>query len=217
MNYQKARFNMVEQQIRPWDVLDQRVLDVVAELPREAFVPSSFSMLAYADASIPLADGQRTMAPKVAARLAQELLLRPTDRVLEVGTGSGYLTAVLARLARHVYSMELSESLSKVAAEVLAGQGIDNVTLAVGNGLDGWDEHAPYDAIVVTGSLPQVPAALLNALGVGGRLVAVVGTGPIMEALRMTRETEGYWSTTSLFDTELPPAAGLPASESFEF
>ena len=217
MNYEKARFNMVEQQIRPWDVLDQRVLDAVAELPREAFVPPAFSTLAYADTAIPLDDGQRMMPPKVAARMAQELVLQPTDRVLEVGTGSGYLTAVLARLCRHVYSVDMAEGLSRRAAEVLGGLGVDNVTLEVGNGLEGWPEHAPFDGIVVTGSLTEVPETLRRALSVGGRLVAVVGTPPVMEAVRLTRRTEGYWATTSLFDTELPPVYGLAEPEPFEF
>ncbi|MDZ7752355.1 MAG: protein-L-isoaspartate O-methyltransferase [Gammaproteobacteria bacterium] len=217
MNYQKARFNMVEQQIRPWDVLDQRVLDAVEGLPREAFVPPSFGMLAYADAALPLADGQLMMPPKVAARLTQELLLEATDRVLEVGTGSGYLTALLGRLCRHVYSMEISPGLSKAAAQVLEKQGIANVTLGVGNGLAGWDEHAPFDAIVVTGSLTEVPDTLLRSLTLGGRLVAVVGTPPVMEAMRYQRETDDYWSTTSLFDTELPPVSGLAEPEPFDF
>lgn len=217
MNYQKARFNMVEQQIRPWDVLDQRVLDAVEGLPREAFVPPSFGMLAYADAALPLADGQLMMPPKVAARLAQELLLEATDRVLEVGTGSGYLTALLARLGRHVYSMELSPALSKEAGRVLEEQGITNVTLGVGNGLQGWDAHAPFDAIAVTGSLREVPDVLLRSLTPGGRLVAVVGTPPVMEAMRYQRETEDYWSATSLFDTDLPALSGLAEPEPFDF
>lgn len=217
MNYQKARFNMVEQQIRPWDVLDQRVLDAVEGLPREVFVPSSFGMLAYADAALPLPDGQLMMPPKVAARLAQELLLEATDRVLEVGTGSGYLTALLARLCRHVYSMEISPALSNEAARILEEQGVTNVTLGVGNGLKGWDEHAPFDAIVVTGSLKEVPDVLLRSLIRGGRLVAVVGTPPVMEAMRYRRETDDYWATTSLFDTELPPVSGLTEPEPFDF
>lgn len=217
MNYEKARFNMIEQQVRPWEVLDQRVLDALAVVPRDHFVPSAYRQLAYADTAIPLDGGEVMMVPKVEARLVQELALKPTDRVLEVGTGSGYLTALMARLARHVYSIEVLDPLSRTAARTLESEGVTNVTLKVGNGARGWDEHAPYDAIAVTGSLPHLEADLPRSLTVGGRLVAVVGTAPIMEAILVVRESEDGWSHTSLFDTELPPLRGLPAREHFEF
>ncbi len=217
MNYEKARYNMIEQQVRPWEVLDQRVLDALADLPRERFVPPAYRQLAYADTEILLDAGEVMMVPKVEARLAQELALAPTDRVLEVGTGSGYLTALLARLAGHVYSIEIVDALSRGAARTLEAEGITNVTLKVGNGARGWDEHAPYDAIAVTGSMPELDPDLARSLSVGGRLVAVVGSAPIMEAILVTRHSEDGWSRTSLFDTELPPLRGLPERETFEF
>jgi protein-L-isoaspartate(D-aspartate) O-methyltransferase len=157
------------------------------------------------------------MVPKVEARLVQELALTPTDRVLEVGTGSGYLTALMARLAGHVYSVEIVDALSRSAARTLEAEGVTNVTLKVGNGARGWDEHAPYDAIAVTGSMPELEPDLARSLTLGGRLVAVVGEAPIMEAILVVRESEEGWSRTSLFDTELPPLRGLPERQLFEF
>jgi protein-L-isoaspartate(D-aspartate) O-methyltransferase len=217
MNLEQARFNMVEQQIRPWDVLDQRVLDAVAAVPRDVFVPDAYRQLAYADIEIPLGEGEVMMAPKVEGRMLQALRLRPTDRVLEVGTGSGFVTALLARLSAHVRSVERVEAFSRRADERLAAQGVGNVTLEVGDGRGGWPERGPFDAIAMTGSLPEVDEALLRQLAPGGRLFVVIGVPPVMEALLMTRVGDTDWARESLFETELPPLRGLPTRESFVF
>jgi protein-L-isoaspartate(D-aspartate) O-methyltransferase len=217
MNLEQARFNMIEQQIRPWDVLDQKVLDVIRAIPREAFVAPTYRQVAYADVELPLGDGEVMMAPKVAARMVQSLRLAPSDKVLEIGTGSGYATALLARLAGHVYSVERLEALSQRAAAHLAENGIDNVTLKVGDGSGGWPEEAPYDAIAVTGSLPSLGQTLQRQLKLGGRLFVIVGEPPVMEALLLTRAGDNAWTRESLFETELPPLRGLPPRERFVF
>ena len=217
MNYEQARYNMVEQQIRTWDVLDQRVLDAMSELRRDAFVPREYRPLAYADTRLPLPEGQVMMTPKMEARLCQELRLQPGDRVYEIGTGSGFLTALLARLAGHVYSVEIIERLGRAAARTLEEQRVDNVSLRIADGLQGWDEHAPFDAIAVTGSLPQMDERLLRWLAPGGRLFVVVGEPPIMEARVYTRHGASDWTWESPFDTEIPPLSGLPEKEAFVF
>jgi protein-L-isoaspartate(D-aspartate) O-methyltransferase len=208
---------MVVQQIRPWEVLDQRVLDAISALPREAFVAPEYRALAYADTELPLGGGELMMAPRVEARMVQSLRLTPADKVLEVGTGSGYVTALLARLAGRVVSVERLETLSRQAAERLAALEITNVSLAVGDASRGWVQDAPYDAIAVTGSLPELDETFQRQLKVGGRLFVVVGEPPVMEALLITRAGERDWTRVSLFDTELPPLRGLPARERFVF
>jgi protein-L-isoaspartate(D-aspartate) O-methyltransferase len=217
MNLEQARFNMVEQQIRPWDVLDQRVLDAVAAVPRDAFVPDAYRQLAYADIEVPLGEGEVMMAPKVEGRMLQALRLRPTDRILEVGTGSGFVTALLARLSSRVLSVERLDAFSRRAGERLAAQGVGNVTLEVGDGRGGWPAGGPFDAIAMTGSLPEPDETLLRQLAPGGRLFLVVGAPPVMEALLFTRVGEADWARESLFETELPPLRGLPPRESFVF
>jgi protein-L-isoaspartate(D-aspartate) O-methyltransferase len=169
MNFELARFNMVEQQIRPWEVLDQAVLDLLYAVPREEFVPAAFRKLAFVDMEIPLGEGEFMMAPKMEARVVQELALRKTDRVLEVGTGSGYLTALLARCAAHVFSLEIRPALAAFGRDNLARHGADNVTLEVADGARGDAKRAPYDAIVLTGSTPVLPAGLDEQLAAGGR------------------------------------------------
>jgi protein-L-isoaspartate(D-aspartate) O-methyltransferase len=217
MNLEQARHNMIEQQIRTWEVLDQRVLDALEAVPRDAFVPTPYRWLAYADTELPIGEGERMMAPRLEARMVQSLRLRPLDRVLEIGTGSGYVTALLARLAAHVYSVERAEPLAERARVRLATHGVENVTLRVADGSAGWPEHAPYDAIAVTGSLPVLGDALPRQLVVGGRLFVIVGEPPVMEALLITRVREQDWARESLFDTEIAPLRGLPARERFVF
>lgn len=212
-----ARYNMIEQQIRPWDVLDQHVLDLMAAVPREDFVPEAFRDLAYADYAIPIGHGQVMMHPKVEGRLLQALSIDGTDCVLEVGTGSGYLTALLARAARHVYSVDIHPEFVEQAEEKLAIHGIHNVTLEVGDASKGWPAHAPYDAIVLGGSVPEVPEAFLQSLNRGGRLFAVIGTPPVMEAVLIRRTGEGQWSREPLFETDLPPLINAPARPLFVF
>jgi protein-L-isoaspartate(D-aspartate) O-methyltransferase len=215
MNLEQARFNMIEQQIRTWDVLDQRVLDTLAILPRDEFVPQGYRELAYADIRIPLGHGEVMMTPKVEARMVQTLRLKDSDRVLEIGTGSGYVTALMAKLAGHVYSMELYEDLSAAASERLAKHGIDNVNLHVDNGVRGWPGEQPYDAIAVTGSMPMLMDDLLRQLRIGGRLFVIVGQPPIMEALLITRAGAQDWSRESIFDTDLPPLREVPQPRQF--
>src|SRR3970282_1084596 len=174
MNLEQARFNMVEQQIRTWEVLDPAVLDLLYAVPREEFVPAAFRRLAFADLEIPIGEGEAMMAPKIEARIVQALALGKTDRVLEVGTGSGYLTALLARCAANFFSLETRPGLADFGRDNLARHGADNVTLEVGDGARGDPKRAPYDAIVLTGSTPGLPAALREHLAARGRLLSVV-------------------------------------------
>ncbi len=217
MNLEQARFNMVEQQIRPWEVLDQAVLDLLYAVPREEFVPAAFRKLAFVDMEIPLGEGEAMMAPKVEARVVQELALKKTDRVLEVGTGSGYLTALLARCAAHVTSLEIRPQLAAFGRDNLARHGADNVTLEVGDGARGDAKRAPYDAIVLTGSTPVLPAGLKEQLAPGGRLFAVVGEAPVMVAQLVTCTAPGAFGTRALFDTVLAPLVNAAQPPRFKF
>lgn len=214
---EQARFNMIEQQIRPWEVLDERVLDLMAEVPREDFVPEAYRSLAYTDTAIPLGNGQVMMPPKLAARILQALDIQPTETVLEVGTGSGYFTALLARLARHVFSVDINPDMTRQAQERLAAHGIHNVTLETGDGARGWERHAPYDVIVLTGSVPLLPDSFREQLRVGGRLLAIVGDSPVMEVKLITRRGESDWSGETLFETDLPPLINAPQPDRFRF
>ena len=204
LNLEQARYNMIEQQIRTWDVLDQDVLDLLMRLPREDFVPVEYHNVALADMNTPIGNGQVMMAPKMEARMLQALDLKPDDTVLEVGTGSGYVTALLASLARHVYSVEIDAELKTAAEQRLAVHGFNNVTLEEGDAARGWKNHAPYDVIVITGSLPTLPDSFKQSLKVGGRLFAIVGDAPAMVAQLITRIGQGEWSSEDLFETELP-------------
>ena len=217
MNLEQARANMVEQQIRPWEVLDQAVLDLLYVVPREEFVPAAYRNLAFADMEIPIGEGERMMAPKIEARLLQSLALRKTDRVLEVGTGSGYLTALLARSAAHVHSLEIRPALAALGRGNLERQGVDNVTLEIGDGARGDPKRAPYDAIVLTGSTPVLPATLREQLAPGGRLFAVVGDPPIMVARLITCTAPGTYGAADLFDTLLAPLANAERAPQFRF
>jgi protein-L-isoaspartate(D-aspartate) O-methyltransferase len=217
MDFEVARANMVESQIRTWEVLDQRVLDLVLEVKRESFVPPAFRELAFADMEIPLGHGEVMLAPKLEARLVQELGLNPTDRVLEIGTGSGYMTALLARLAAHVVSVEIVPEFSQAAGVRLAEHGIRNVTLEIGDGALGWARSAPFDAILVTGSLPILPEEFPAQLAPGGRLVAVVGRAPIMTAQLVTCLAPGKTTTVGLFETSIPALKHAREPERFVF
>lgn len=217
LNFESARKQMVESQLRTWEVFDQPVLDLMARAPREDFVPVAHRNLAYADLYIPLGHGQVMMPPKMEARLLQALDVQPTDKVLEVGTGPGYLTWLLANLAREVISVEIDPILSAQAEKNLGTHGIKNVRLEVGDAARGWDPHAPYDAILVTGSLPLFPLEYQKSLAVGGRLVAVVGASPTMDVLRVRRAAENSYTRESLFETDLPPLKNAPAPASFVF
>lgn len=216
MNFEQARFNMIEQQIRPWDVLDPQVLDLLFVVKREDFVPAAYRNLAFADMEIPLGSGQSMLAPRVEARLLQELNLRKSDRALEVGTGSGYMAALLAARVEHVVTLETDAELAASARNNLQRAGIANVNVEQADGLQGWAARAPYDVIVLSGAVPAVPQALLKQLRVGGRLVAVVGSAPVMEAQLITCVGEGVYNTINLFETVVP-ALNVPAKAEFVF
>jgi protein-L-isoaspartate(D-aspartate) O-methyltransferase len=217
MDIERARFNMVEQQIRPWEVLDQTVLDLLFRVHREDFVPERYRALAFADMEIPLGHGETMLAPKLEARMLQELALSGGERILEVGTGSGYMTALLASLGRHVYSVEIIPEFSAAAAARLRAHGITNVTLETGDAARGWDRHAPYDAIVLTGSVPVLADAFPASLAPGGRLLAVVGEPPVMEARLVTCISAGACRSTGLFDTCIAPLRNAPRPARFVF
>ncbi|MES9991971.1 MAG: protein-L-isoaspartate O-methyltransferase [Candidatus Thiodiazotropha sp.] len=216
---EKARFNMVEQQIRPWDVLDQRVLSLMETLPREQFVPQQYQHLAYADTEIPIGQGEHMMFPRIEAKLMQALAIRPSDRVLEVGTGSGYLTACLANLAQQVVTIDMHSEFTDQAKQRLEEQGIDNVTLLSGDALAAPIAEAPFDAIAVTGSLPSSQQAEIfrQQLKQGGRLFVVIGTAPVMECMLITRHADKVFQEESILETELAPLINAPAPVEFEF
>jgi len=205
IDIEQARFNMIEQQVRPWDVLDQRVLDVMSTTPREDFVPEKYRSLAFADINIPLGHDQVMMAPKTEGRLLQVLDIQATDSVLEIGTGSGYLTACLSRLGNHVASIEIFPEFREEAAVKLAAHGYRNVTLKEGDAANGIGSDTRYNVIAVTGSLPLLHRQFHDNLAVGGRLFIISGIPPVMEALLITRIDERNWSRESLFETSLPP------------
>jgi protein-L-isoaspartate(D-aspartate) O-methyltransferase len=217
MNLEQARTTMVESQIRTWEVLDQQVLDTVLRVKREAFCPPQYASLAFVDMEIPIGHGEVMLAPKLEARMLQELTLKPTDRVLEIGTGTGYMTALLAALAGHVHSVELHEDFAQAAAARLKQLGIDNVTIESGDAHLGWPRHAPYDAIVLTGSVPEVPKELTAQLKVGGRLLAVVGEPPIMTTILYTCVGAGALNEVGLFETCIAPLRNVARRERFVF
>jgi protein-L-isoaspartate(D-aspartate) O-methyltransferase len=216
MNIEQARYNMVEQQIRTWDVLNPRILELVAGAPREDYLPPAYRNLAFVDMNIPLAHSQVMMQPKIEARLLQELEIKPSEKVLEVGTGTGYLTSLLAALGKHVHSVEFHADLSHGALEQLARHNHKNVTLEVGDAANGWNRHAPYDVIVLTGSVAVLPDAFKEQLTTGGRLFAIVGNPPIMEAI-MVRKTASGYAETSLFETHMPPLVNGGPKRAFVF
>ncbi len=216
-NLALARHNMIEQQIRPWDVLDQRVLELIESLPREEFVPAAYLSLAYADLNIPLEHGEVMMAPKLEARMLQALAIQPGETALEIGTGSGYVTALLARSAKHVYTVDIHAGFVQQAQQKLAAHGMHNVTLDVGDASGGWEQHGPYDLIAVTGSLPVLPDSLRRGLKTGGRLFVISGDAPVMTAFLITRVGEDSWSQQALFETVLPPLVNAPQPARFVF
>ena len=216
MDFERARFNMVEQQIRTWDVLDQDVLDLLFTVPREDFVPAAYRLLAFADLEIPLGDGERMWAPKMEARVVQELKLAQGESVLEIGTGSGYLAALLARRGAQVTSVEINPRLAKEAAAKLARTGFGSVELALGDGARGWG-RTTYDAIVLTGSTPVLPDAFAQQLNPGGRVFAVVGEPPVMTALLVRWVAPGALVKRNVFETVIDPLKNAATPARFEF
>jgi protein-L-isoaspartate(D-aspartate) O-methyltransferase len=217
MNLEQARTNMVEQQIRTWEVLDQDVLDLLYVVPREEFVPEQHHALAFSDLQVPLGEGERMWEPKLEARALQELVVRKTDRVLEVGTGSGHLTALLAHRAARVHSVEIKPRLAELGRRNLERHGADNVQLEEGDAARGWPQHAPYQVIVLTGSTPLLPHAFLEQLDVGGRLFAVVGEPPAMSARLVTCTAPGAYATVELFETVIDPLVNCERPPRFRF
>jgi protein-L-isoaspartate(D-aspartate) O-methyltransferase len=205
MNLEQARFNMVEQQIRPWEVLDQDVLDLLYVVRREEFVPAGYRALAFSDVEIPLGEGERMWAPKIEARVLQSLGAKQGERALEVGTGSGHFAALLAHCVHHVTTVEISPRLKSSGEQNLQRQGIDNVSVELGDAAQGWAAQAPYDIIVLTGSTPVLPQPYLAQLKHGGRLFAIVGDAPVMEARVITCVAEGAYRSVNLFETSFPP------------
>ena len=216
MNLDQARFNMVEQQIRTWEVLDQEVLDLLFEIRREEFLPPASKSLAFVDMEIPLGHGEVMLQPKLEARMLQDLGVKSTDRVLEIGSGSGYMTALLAKRAAFVDSVEIVPELNAFAAKNLAAHDIDNVKLQVGDGSRGW-AGASYDVIVLTGSTPVLAPALLSQLNAGGRLLAVIGDAPVMKATLFTAAGKGDVASIELFETCIPPLRNAPQPPRFVF
>lgn len=217
MDFQQARFNMVEQQIRTWEVLDQAVLDALFEVPREHFVPDAYRQLAFSDIRIPLGLGQAMMYPRVEARMLQALNPGPRDRALEIGTGSGYVTALLAHFASSVVSIEIHAAFTDGAAKKLRSRDVTNVALVNADGVRGYPAQGPYDVIAATGSFARRQPAIEAQLTIGGRLFVVLGNGPAMEAVLVTRTAEQAWTAESLFETELEPLIGAETPPQFVF
>jgi len=224
-NLEHARFNMIEQQIRPWDVLDTSVLELLSVVRREDFVPLAHRALAFVDMQIPLKDpadealqrGQCMLEPKVEARLLQDLHVLPTDKVLEVGTGSGYMAALLAHSAQRVITLEIDGELARTARANLQKAGITNVEVRETDGARGLPAEAPFDVIMLSGSVAEVPQALLSQLKVGGRLVAIVGFEPVMRTTLVTRTGEASFETAQPWDTLAPRLAHFPEPSRFHF
>lgn len=217
MNLEETRSIMVVQQIRPWYVLDDSVLDMLYKIKREDFVPSENRSLAFVDMEIPLGYGQIMLAPKVEARILQELKITKNDKILEVGSGSGYMTALLAEKGNHVYSVEILPELKSLAEKNLKGYNIQNVTLEQGDAAQGWTKHAPYDVIALTGSTPVLPEVFKQSLNIGGRLFAIVGEDPAMQALLITRTGLTEFTTRNLFETSVTPLMNAQQPEKFLF
>jgi protein-L-isoaspartate(D-aspartate) O-methyltransferase len=217
MNFEQARFNMVEQQIRPWEVLDSRVLALLESIHREDFVPVRYRKLAFADLAIPLEHEQVMMRPKIEARMLQALDLQEDETVLEIGTGSGFVTACLAGLAKRVVSVEIYEDLHEDAALKLRDKNVENVELFVGDVMRGWQPEQAHDVVVVTGSVPAVPEQFQGWVNPGGRLFVVTGESPAMEAKLMRRTGVTDWAVESLFETDLPRLVNSEEPPEFEF
>lgn len=217
MNIEQARFNMIEQQIRPWEVLDQGVLDLFYVVRREEFVPPAYRAVAFSDLEIPLGDGERMWAPKIEARVLQALAPKKSERVLEIGTGSGYFAALLAHLAHEVLSVEINPRLRDFGARNLKSQGVGNVSVEQGDAARGWEKAGAFDIIVLTGSTPVLPPAFLSQLKTGARLFAIVGEAPVMPARLFGCTGPGSYHSVDLFETEFPPLVNAMSPERFRF
>jgi len=217
MNIEQARFNMIEQQIRPWDVLDQDVLNLLSIVKRENFVPAAYRNIAFADLEVPLPGGERMLAPKIEARILQELAVKKTETVLEIGAGSGYMASLLAHRGRSVTTVEISPELAEFAKQNLAANGVTNAQVVEGDGARGWNEGAPYDVICVSGGLPIMPQEFLEQLSIGGRIAAFVGTAPVMKAQIITRVDEKQFRVSDVFETLVAPLKNAVHPSPFRF
>ncbi len=221
MDYNLARFNMVEQQVRPWDVLDPRVLNVISNIPRELFVPEQFKQLAYADTRIPLGTHEghtsHMLNPVIEGRILQSLAMSEDDTVLQIGTGTGYITACLASLARHVDSVDINPEMTALAEKNLARFEIANVTLSTGDASEKWEQKQFYDCIAIMGSLPSVPDFYKKTLKEGGRMFVITGDAPVMKALLVTRVAKSEWTVEELFETCVDPMIHAEKPEEFVF
>lgn len=221
MNFEQARFNMIEQQIRPWNVLDAEVLDLLAQVRREDFVPPAHKALAFADMELPLRagsePGQCMLAPKVEARMLQDLAVRKHEKVLEIGAGSGYMAALLAQQAQRVISLEIDPELAALARANLQKAGIHNAEVRHADGAKGVPVEGPFDVIVLSGSVAEVPHKLLEQLKTGGRLMAIVGDAPVMRATLITRTSTVEYQTSQGWDTVAPRLLNFPEHPRFSF
>ncbi len=217
MNIEQARFNMIEQQIRTWDVLEPDVLELLMVVKREGFVPEACKNLAFVDTEIPLPCGQSMFAPKMEARILQEVALKKHENVLEIGAGSGYMAALLAHKARHVTTVEIEPELKAMAEKNLAANGVTNAEVVLGNGARGWTGGGPYDVIVISGSLPVLPDAFLQQVKVGGRIFAIVGESPVMFAQLITRTGNTTYDTRTVFETDIRPLREAVTPSHFKF
>ena len=221
MDIEQARFNMIEQQVRPWEVLDPTVLSLLSVVKREGFVPAAHKDLAFADVEVPIGSkgivGQTMLAPKIEARMLQELNIRAKDKVLEIGGGSGYMAALIAAKAEFVYTVEIDPELVDVARRNLKEAGVANVSVDLGDAAQGWPLYAPYDVVVISASTPILPESILKQLKIGGRLVAVVGEAPAMQMQLVTRTEENAFATVNVFETVIAPLINATQRESFVF
>jgi len=217
MDFNIAHFNMVHQQVRPWGVIDTRVLDALSITPRTHFVPSQFQNLAFSDIAIPIGHAQVMLPPSLVGRILQALQLNGTETVLEIGTGTGYMTLLLAQLAKKITSLEIIPELSETAARLLETFGPHTLDLDVGDAVSGWPSSAPYDVIVYTGALPYLPNTLRDQVSLHGRIFAILGNEPNMSAVLLTRTGEDQWMEQPLFETVVPILINAPEMEKFRF
>ncbi|MHB1359719.1 MAG: protein-L-isoaspartate O-methyltransferase family protein [Rhodocyclaceae bacterium] len=217
MNYAQARYNMIEQQLRTSEALSPAVIDLLYADQRENYVPDAYRALAFTDCAIPLSPTAAMLTPKLEARILQTADLKRSDRVLEIGAGSGHMAALLAERAQLVWTVEIDPALAEFARRNLANNGVANVTVEVGDGLAGLPAHAPFDFILVSGGVAEIPAALLAQLKVGGRLLAFVGASPVMALRLVTRQTETAYGSTDLLETDVPLLQNAGPTERFSF
>ena len=221
MNIEKARFNMIEQQIRPWDVLSLDILDLLVVVKREAFVPAAYKDMAFFDTEIPLPGGQNMLAPRCEARLLQEANIKKHENVLEIGAGSGYMAALLAHRARHVTTLEIEPALKELAEKNLKNYGVTNADVVLADGAKGWSgnsQHSgPFDVIIVSGSLPVLPSTMLEQIKTGGRILAIIGEEPVMTAQIVTRLSDTEYETVKLFETSATPLRNAMTPSHFTF